>query len=74
MLQPHRMNELFPIIRRKRRPLLPVESLHDRPPVPVPAADNIQQPTPNPELPTQSSQSLLTSAATEETLRDDEAA
>mgnify|MGYP006870808006 CR=1 FL=1 len=29
------MNELFPIIRRKRRPLLPVESLHDLPPVPV---------------------------------------
>jgi hypothetical protein len=31
------MNQLFPIIRRKRRPLLPVESLHDLPPVPVEA-------------------------------------
>jgi hypothetical protein len=63
------MNELFPIIRRKRRPLLPVES-----PVPVPAADNIQQPPSNPEPLTQSSQSLLTSAATEEKLSDDEVA
>jgi hypothetical protein len=25
------MNELLPIVRRKRRPLLPVESLHDLP-------------------------------------------
>lgn len=29
------MNELLPIIRRKRRPLLPVESLHDLPLVPT---------------------------------------
>jgi len=29
------MNELLPIIRRKRRPLLPVESLHDLPLIPT---------------------------------------
>ena len=29
------MNQLLQIIRRKRRPLLPVESLHDLPTVPV---------------------------------------
>jgi hypothetical protein len=33
------MNQLFPIIRRKRRPLLPVESLNDLPPAPLPVAD-----------------------------------
>ena len=64
------MNELLPIIRRKRRPLLPVESL------PLPVAENIQpsssnydapsHPTPNAQLPMKESPSLVTSAATNE--------
>ncbi len=37
------MNALFPIIRRKRRPLLPVESLPDLPPVP-PVVANKSEP------------------------------
>jgi hypothetical protein len=60
------MNQLFPIIRRKRRSLLPVESLADRTPFSV-AADNNEPSAPD-------SQSLLTSAATGEKPHDDEAA
>ena len=62
------MNELLPIIRRKRRPLLPVESLpaaqmarEDARPT---QTENIEQPTSNPELPEAEDQSRLTSAAT----------
>jgi len=62
------MNELFPIIRRKRRPLLPVESLpvvetarEDARPT---ETENIEPPTSNPELPEAEDQSRLMSAAT----------
>ena len=41
------MNHLFPIIRRKRRPLLLVESLHDLPPVTKNDTEPKKQVTPN---------------------------
>lgn len=37
------MNELFPIIRRKRRPLLPVEAVPDLPPA-MPVVGNAVKP------------------------------
>ena len=36
------MNELFPIIRRQRKPLLVVESEPDRPPRPPAMAGNVE--------------------------------
>jgi len=68
------MNELLPIIRRKRKPLLPVESV-----AVVPTArgdarptetENIEQPTSNSELPEAEDQSRLTSAATNKESND----
>jgi len=47
------MNQLMPIIRRKRRPLLSVEALPELPPVTVPVVENIQQATYNAQLPTE---------------------
>jgi hypothetical protein len=55
------MNTLLPIIPRKRRPLLPVESSHD---LPTAVVQNGQHSKSNIELPEVESQSRLTSAAT----------
>lgn len=68
------MNELLPIIRRKRRPLLPVEesvvqtAREDARPT---ETENIEHPTTNIEHPTVVSQSLVTSAATEDKSSDE---
>jgi len=64
------MNELLPIIRRKRRPLLSVEALPELPPVTVPVVENIQHPTSNAEPQEMESQSRLTSAATKKIKHD----
>lgn len=58
------MNQLYPIVRRVRRGLLPVES------VPVATVVNSEQPTANAEHSTPVSPSLVTSAATEEKSSD----
>ena len=63
------MNQLMPIIRRKRRPLLPVvePARADARPTEV---ENVQHPRSNTELPEMESQSRLTSAATKKIKHD----